>query len=494
MSEMRRSRHLRAVSGRSELASKPTAPRGHPQALAAVPDPVAGFLCALLLLSALLFGGGTNNHLLSDLLVQLLAVVLLVFGLNRMRWSDLDLATRQLLLIFALVLALPVLQLLPLPTGVMQWFPGRDQLWSERAALGVDLPMFAPWSIDPNATLAALRSLLPAAAMAVLGSQLSTIWLRRLTFIVIAMGLVMVFIGVAQVAQGPHSDLRPFLPTNPHDAVGLFANRNHYAVLLVAALAFVFAGLILDVQRSRTRRTAIMAVAAWTLLGCLLLLGVVLSRSRAGVGLAMLVALIMLAMAFRRRREHPRTFRWLLAVVVVSGLFAFQFGFVTIVDRLGQTTDLRWLVLGDVLGLASNFGWLGSGIGSFPAAYAAYEPIDVLGSKILNHAHNDWAEIWVEVGILALPVIYLFGRWFWTRVAEFRAVHTQGSSMQSAFLGGCVVVVVLCLHSLVDYPLRTTSVSVVFALACLLCTRSAASAEAHSRVAQYPDATDLPRP
>ena len=37
--------------------------------------------------------------------------------------------------------------------------------------------------------------------------------------------------------------------------------------------------------------------------------------------------------------------------------------------------------------------------------------------------------------------------------------------------GGIGVILVLATHSLVDYPLRTTALSVVFALACALCTR-----------------------
>lgn len=429
---------------------------------------LAGALTGALLFLALLLGGGTRNYLFTDLLVQLLAGVLLIYGLARLRWRDLDTAHRQLFLLVGLVLALPMLQLLPLPGVLMQWLPGRSQLWAEYAELGLDVPMFVSWTLDPNATLAALRALLPAAALVVLVAQLGVVWRRRLVAVVVAVAILNVPFGVAQVAQGVHSELRLYTPTNVHDAVGLFANRNHYAALLVASLTFVFAGLLLNARGGQPRNTQVLHMVGWMLLGIILLIGDMLSRSRAGVGLAGLVALAMLVVAYRRRGEHPQTFRWFLMFVIVGGLMAFQFGFAAIADRLGQASDQRWDVTGGVLAAASKFAWLGSGIGSFPAVYAAYEPVDLVGSRILNHAHNDWAELWVEIGVLLIPLALLLIRFLWLRAAELRAGDTLERQDHALRLIGLVVLITLCIHSLVDYPLRTTAISAVFAFAAVL--------------------------
>ncbi len=118
------------------------------------------------------------------------------------------------------------------------------------------------------------------------GVQLGAVWQKRLVLIVVAVAVLMVPIGIAQVAQRPHSDLRPYAPTNLHDAVGLFANRNHYASLLATALVFIFGGLLLNARGGRSRSVRILQMIGWMLLGAILLLGIVLSRSRAGVGLA----------------------------------------------------------------------------------------------------------------------------------------------------------------------------------------------------------------
>lgn len=419
----------------------------------------------LLLAIALLMGGGTRNDLISDLVVQLMAAVALVWGLHRFSWSGLSLPMKQFFLLFAAVLLLPVIQLLPLPTFLTHATGGRDALFAGRAALGLEIPVFAPWSLQPEATLAALRGLLPAAALAVLGSQLGSVWLKRLSLLVVAVAVMMVPLGISQVAQGPHSDLRPYVPTNVHDAVGLFANRNHYASFLAAALALVMAHLVRSGSRPLPAATAHLLRVGWMLAGAMLLVGIVLSRSRGGVGLAGIAMLVWLAVAYSRRRHDKQTFRWLLGFVCVGGLLAFQYGFLAIADRLNQQGDIRIDVFADVMALSSRFDWLGTGLGSFQAMYAAYEPLHLVGAKILNHAHNDWAELWVELGFLLIPMTVLFAVWFWGRMRELRGRATH----HPLHVAGCLIVLLLCVHSLVDYPLRTTAVSVVFVLACLLC-------------------------
>lgn len=427
-----------------------------------------GLLACLLLLGALLLGGGTRNHLFSDLLVQLFAAGVLLEGLRRLDWRELDPAGRQLLVALAVVIALPLLQLIPLPVALLSWLPGRAELWARFAELGIETPAFSTWTLDANATLAALRGLLPAAALAVIGLQLDAAWLRRLLLIVVAVALLMVPIGILQVAQGPHSALRPYTPTNIHDAVGLFANRNHYAGLLVAALWLVLGALILDARREIAHKAGTLRVLGWMLAGSMLLIGIALSRSRAGLGLAALVVLGMLALAYVRRRRHPQVFRWLLALALIGGALAFQFGFMAVADRLTQTSDLRWNVTGSVLALAGEYGWLGTGLGSFPASYAAHEPIDLVGARILNHAHNDWAELWVELGVLLLLPLFLFARFAWRRLRELVASATLQPTTHALRLTGLGLCACAALHSLVDYPLRTTALSCVFALGCLM--------------------------
>ena len=91
-----------------------------------------------------------------------------------------------------------------------------------------------PWmpiSVSPQATLLVLLSLIPPLAVFLGAVQLSYRERRWLSLVLIGVGIVSVFLGLIQVAQGPASGLRFFEFTNPSEAVGFFANRNHFAAL-----------------------------------------------------------------------------------------------------------------------------------------------------------------------------------------------------------------------------------------------------------------------
>jgi hypothetical protein len=447
-------------------------------------DTLAGSLSCLLLVAALLLGGGTRNYLFTDLVVQALASGILIYGLARLRWGALEPGARQLLLLMALVMAIPLLQLIPLPAVVIKWLPGRAEIFAAREALGISTPTFLPWSLDPNATLASLRALLPAAALLLLGVQLSPPWRLRFVAIIVAAALLMVALGVAQVAQGPISALYFYTPTNKTEAVGLFANRNHYGSMLVLGLISAFGGVMFHSVQDHRRSRRVLQMLGWLLLGAILLLGIFLSRSRAAVGLATLMSVLLLFMALINRNQRHNAFRWLPIIILFGGLVAVEFGLNRVIDRfesidVAQRTDIPTIV-----GLTQRFAGTGTGVGSFPTIYEAHEPIEKLGSAIVNHAHNDWAEIWIDAGFPALLIVLLFGGWYWQRACELRADWASARPENAERLVGALIIVSLCLHSLLDYPLRTTALSCVFVIACILFL---GPRSAHSRSAGQPD-------
>jgi hypothetical protein len=445
-------------------------------------ETLAGTLSCLLLVFALLLGGGTRNYLFTDLLVQAFAAGMLVYGLARLRWQALEPGARQLLLLMVLVLAIPLLQLIPLPAFLIQWLPGRGEIYAAREAVGIPTPTFLAWSLDPNATLASLRALLPAAALLLLGVQLSPAWRLRFLAIIIAAALLMVALGLIQIQQGTQSELRFYRPTNTSQAVGQFANANHYASMLVIALIGTFCGVIFHSSVDHRRLRRVLQMLGWLLMGAILLLGIFLSASRAAVMLAVLMSSLMLILALANRKRHRNAFRWLPMIVLAAGLIGIEFGLNKVTPEFENLGDrLRENAIPVVVSLTKHFGGLGTGVGSFPAVYEAYEPVEYLGTRIVNHAHNDWAELWIDAGFLALVMVILFGRWVWQRACELLDDWSSGRPENSQRLAGILVILSLCLHSLLDYPLRTTALSSVFAIACILYLRlpsaSARSAE-----------------
>ncbi len=436
----------------------------------------------LLALASLLFGGGTKNDLFSDLALQFFAIVVLIYALSRLQLANLQLMQRQAFWVACAVAFVPIAQTIPMPYFFWSGLPGRSEIFAGQSMAGAHA-FWRPFSLEPSATLAGFRALLPSLAILALGLQLSARQLRQLGLLVVMAALLMVPVGIAQVAGGPHSPLRPYSPTNPHDAVGLFANRNHYAALMVVGLVLVMTYARAPLVPFRRSIELHLWIGACLVAGSILLLGIVLSRSRAGFVLAGLAIVAVMMMVFIQRREQRAQWRWLLGFSSLASLLAFQFGFLAIADRLRTFTgeDLRWNIAPVSLDLAAHYGLLGTGIGSYPAAFAAYEPLDRVTSLYVNHAHNDYLELLVEVGILYLLVLSSFALWLWRTAMSVEWRRYQPKQVFRA--GVLVALLILLIHSFFDYPLRTTTLSVVFAWAAALLAAPDGVDEPSSRTA-----------
>jgi len=426
-----------------------------------------GLICAFLLLLALIFGGGTRADLFSDLLIQLAAIPAIVFALLRAGTRELVDVQKSWLVLIASIIAVPLIFLLPLPNAIWQWLPGRSEVFAAQTMAGTHGGWSRALTLDTTATMAALRALLPAIALALLAPQLDDRWRRRLLKLVILVAVFSVPLGLAQLNGGANSPLRFYVPTNVHDAVGLFANRNHFAAFMVAALMITAGFLLEDLssQRSGSFRFRLQPIV-YSLIGCVLIFGLAISRSRAGLGLAA-VGLLGVAVC-GWRVLGPRILPWIMGGAALALLLVFQVGFVWIVDRLGQlfAGDHRWLILSASTKLANEFAWVGVGPGVFPVAYAAFEPISAVGAKIVNHAHNDWLEWWVEAGFL-LPLATIAFFW-WFRTSSLRLYRALVANLPDQIYrqGVWLAVVVGIVHAAFDYQLRTTTNLCVFVLCC----------------------------
>src|SRR5262249_43253225 len=133
---------------------------------------------------------------------------------------------------------------------------------------------------------------------------------RLLSLLILAVGIASVFIGLLQVAQGEASPLRFFAITNPTDAVGFFANRNHFAALLYCLMLFVVAwtlnGTAALAPRERYKRhpydtTSIMLSMIGFTAVVVLLAGEIMARSRAGLFLTIAALFGSVALGLRKR-------------------------------------------------------------------------------------------------------------------------------------------------------------------------------------------------
>lgn len=418
-----------------------------------------------LLALSFLFGGASRQHALRLALVELAALPLLVMAANRLLHNELISRHRFALGLFGLTAALPLVQLIPLPPMIWQALPGRDQLTLALELSGTPVG-WTSWSMTPDLTWRSFLAIIPPAAMFMGALTVQTSDRQRLVWVCLALTVISIALAAAQLASG-NTSLYPWSWTDAGLAVGFFANRNHLAILCVSTLPFAvtFAAVAAGAERSVDRRRLWLGL----IYVALAIIAIAAIRSRAGILLAFpSLAASVLAAWIASGRGRPKAQLLALTAVVGAALTAaMAFALNPILARFNTAAPITegrgdvWMVIADA---AQTYLPFGSGIGSFNAVYRSVEPPETVDSTYFNAAHNDYLQAWLSSGWFSIALIIAFFVWFAQRSWNaWRGGDSQDRNLQRA---ASIAISMILVHSFVDYPLRTETMMVFFALCC----------------------------
>jgi O-antigen ligase len=419
---------------------------------------------------AMLFGGGGNQEW-SDAVVQLAALPLLAWALFKLSPSQLGRTGQWAIVLLCGILALPLLQLIPMPPSLWSGLPGRGEIVAAYQAAGMTSP-WLPLSLEPSGTWLGLLSLLPATAVFLAMLSVEQRSRRILIVLILVIVFASVLLDILQVMGGEDSALRFYAVTNRDRAVGFFANSNHNAAFLYCAIPFVAAWVIGLVQDHRRNRAT--GLALLSLLTVAVIIGIAVAQSRAGMGLLLVAGLSALLLVWRHGRGQSgrRLLYVAIGVTLATLLLAFQVGFVGFMQRVEHQGigDQRWPVAQVTVRAAIANMPFGTGMGSFAPVYEKFAPRALLvdQNRYLNHAHDDWLELWLTGGVPAILLVLGFLAWLtFSTYRWWSSAQQQGPVLDLALARAApIVIILLLLHSVVDYPLRIPTVSVLFAIAC----------------------------
>lgn len=446
--------------------------------------------CLAMASAAIVLGGGTRHGHLSDVILQLMAVPFLMLSLWRFAAQGRMLDNQRGLLAAGAVVLVPMLQLIPLPPFLWTMLPGHALAEQSLVLIGDPLP-WLPVSISPRLTALSLLSMLPAISLFLAMLLLTVEQRHRVLLATVAIGTASVFLGLLQLSQGPGSSLRFFAFTNVDDAVGFFANRNHFASLLSCLILFASAWTFFAAGRlaggSRSAK-AFLPVLIGVVAIVTLLAGVVMARSRAGVGLAIVAMFIAVALAWSKQSNFMRITSFAFIGAMIVAMLTTQYALFRLLNRfeLDQLRDLRVVFAENTSAAAKAFMPLGSGVGTFTNAYGMFEkPEGAAPNTYANHAHNDILQLALEAGAFGVVMGLVLLIWLVMQgVRAWRADPADGHALD-VFLARASVgaIVLVLLHSLADYPLRTSAMQCLFVLSCavLACPARLASAALQSR-------------
>ncbi|QZD94864.1 O-antigen ligase family protein [Qipengyuania gelatinilytica] len=432
----------------------------------------AGFIaCAMVL------GGGGSPSPAAEMLVQLAFVAALLAWLW---WAsgEAPRISRPLLYLGLAFLALPLLQLIPLPPAIWQALPGRELEIASLAVISAE-DSWRPLSISPPLTLAAFLVLVPAVGTMWAVSTLSRRDRHFLMLVIAVMGLCSAFLGALQLVGGPDA-FRLYEKSHRGWLTAFHANRNAAAdVLLIASLAL---GAWFASQRDESRRKRISPMIL--IAQIVFLVAVLLTGSRAGIAL-LLVALVVHWVMIRGEEASRRS----KALIAGAGLLAgallslpFLLGgggrLAGVAARFDATSDARIPLWTDTLAAIESFGWAGSGLGSFTKAFLPHESLEHLVPAFPNRAHNDYLEFVLEAGLLA-PVLLAIAAI--TLGALVRRAWRVSPSEHYAQLFAIGTLAIVALHSVVDYPLRNVAIACLAATAAGLLAPSPGGSKGRER-------------
>jgi O-antigen ligase len=422
-------------------------------------------LVPLYLLLCLVVGGASAAGFWGNMLLQLLALPLIAAAVLTTPSTPMAAPGRQLIALLLLMLTLIALQLVPLPPSIWTALPGRGPI-----ALGFrDLGLETPWltlSLAPHRTISSALWLLPAIAILLAVLRLRAYKPGWVAWSIVAVTVVSVALGALQVGGGQAWYL--YRITNYGASVGFFSNANHLATLLVCTFPFLTA-LYLHARakgRSMQRNSGLLVI----LVGAVgvVFVGVAVNRSLAGLGLSVpVLAASALMILSRRGRRMPK---WLLALVpllVIGSVYvalSAPLGNNLTAEDARTSEDSRYTSFSRSLDAAGDYIPAGSGIGTFQDVYRMNEDPFTISRSYMNHVHNDYIELLLEMGVPGMIVLLLFLLWWGRRVVTI----WRAEDGDHFALAGTIASAAILAHSFVDYPLRTAAIAAIFAMSLAL--------------------------
>jgi O-antigen ligase len=424
-----------------------------------VPNAARSALAPLYLFACLILGGSAQG-IWGNMLLELAGVAIIARAAAAPADAPLPRAAKALLLLAIVAIVIVAMQAVPLPPTLWAHGP-RARIAEGYQLLGMSLPAL-PTSLTPYASLSALLCLIPPLAMFCAIVRLNAYRVSWLAAALLAGSVAAIMIGVLQVVSaGSSTPWHSYRETNVGVAVGFFENANHMADLLLIAIPFLAAiasaGKGGNVQRYSAQLSVLIAI------GLVLVAGISMTGSLAGYGFAVPVvaasALIMLQPT-NRSRNWIAGLAALSVIVCLAGLANSSTGATRIGQNPGGSLQSREQILATTGRAIRDFMPLGSGLGSFVKVYRLYESPDAITNESVIHAHNDYVELALELGVPGILLMLLFLVWWLVQCFAVWRKGEGGPWARAASIASAAVLV----HSLVDFPLRTTAISTCFAM------------------------------
>ncbi|HEX8369564.1 MAG TPA: O-antigen ligase family protein [Pyrinomonadaceae bacterium] len=288
--------------------------------------------------------------------------------------------------------------------------------------------------------------------------------LRKIVMVITVFGFLYAFYSILQAVLSP---ARIYGIYEPRFATpfGSFVNRHNFAAFMEMSLA-VPLGLIFVGAVPRDKR--LLYVTAIGLMGVALLL----SGSRGGL-VALLAEIFFLIILTTKTKGYGQIALKaglavaLFATIVVGSILIGGESSLTRFAETATSADIttnRTHIWNVTLSVIKNNPLFGAGLGAFPQVYTAFDTLN--GMERVEQAHNDYLQILADAGIVGLIIGAFFA--FWLFRDGLRNVKTHNTFRRGVAVGALAGCFAIFVHSIFDFVLHTTAISMMFLTLCAL--------------------------
>jgi O-antigen ligase len=257
-----------------------------------------------------------------------------------------------------------------------------------------------------------------------------------------------------------------------HGAIyGSYVNRDHYAGLMEMLVPIPLALSMSHLLRGGKR--ALVAFCAVLMATTIFLCG-----SRGGM-ITFVLEMVLLAALILGKKRGPRALLGYAAICVfILALISFS-SRGQVMARIGDLSPgIRPQITKDSLKMFLKRPILGWGLGTFPTVYPRYRSFYT--NLFVNEAHNDYAQLLAEMGLLGftLAACFLTGMYHRGLSASRRWQNHWDGTVSLAALIGCTGIL---LHSFVDFNLQIPANAAMFYVLCALAASEPLSESSFAR-------------
>lgn len=381
---------------------------------------------------------------------------------------------------FALIVGLTIfqlfqlMQLIELPIALLNIISPNTLLIKQLAAPNIQ---WASIALDPTqaliANLKGFSYLLLLVSVLILVNNFKRLKLLLVTLIIA--GTWQAFYGSLQALSSNEYSLFVHLP-NSSTANGSFVYKNHFANFLLLSLAIGIGYLVATLNQTKSNKThrreqlkqllltIISGKAALRIALAIMVIALVLSRSRMGNSAFFMALTITGLLALWLMKNKPKSLMLLLIslFLIDTVILGSWFGIDKVKQRIEQTTlqsEIRLEVNEYSFELVRQFPEVGTGGGSFYSSFPMVQGKDVY--SYFDHAHNDYMQFAIEYGLPATIWLGLF-----VLLSLYNAVmamkERNSRVMQGVGFACTMAIIGMLIHITVDFQLQAPANAAYF--------------------------------